>query len=262
MICIHAGHAPDGKLGCGATGNILNESTLNRMMKNNIIENLRSMGIPYYDSTIEEGGAGKDILLKIHSHDYLNMCSLGISIHFNTSGTHTVQGTEVYAHTFSKSRKGDLEGLSRTIADALGIQNRGVKNGDHLYYCNRPSYPSLLIEVAFCDIMTQTIIDKLPSAAARIATWIASNYNAITGKVIPGYEEPDDVNTGAGAGAGTGAGTTTDTPTDIGTGTNSTARTLYRVQVGAFADPANAGRLCEELSRKGYQAMVTKVTTI
>ena len=56
IINVHAGHNPDGKVGCGAVG-IVRESTENRNVKNEVIRQLKALGHTVYDCTVDDGAA-------------------------------------------------------------------------------------------------------------------------------------------------------------------------------------------------------------
>lgn len=250
MISIHAGHAPDGQLGCGAKGNMMNESTLNRMVVASMCKFFELNHVRHKDTTITYGGTAASLLAELVKRDNKCGSDLGISIHFNAANG-SVQGTEIYAHTNSAMRSAPIGNLSGKIAESLGIPDRGVKNGNHLYYCNRTSQPTMLIEVAFCDAMTTDIINRLPKAAEEICRWVMFNFRTITGKDLELSGDVDvDVDEDV----------DTNTDTNTNTNTNTNTDTLYRVQVGAFKKPENAVRLQQELAQRGYHSFITKDT--
>ena len=64
IINVHAGHAPDGGIGCGAVG-IGYESTMNRQVKEHLINLLRKAGHDVFDCTCEESVSSSTVLKKI-----------------------------------------------------------------------------------------------------------------------------------------------------------------------------------------------------
>ena len=65
-ISIHAGHNPDGKIGCGAIG-LIKESTEARKVKELVISKLIAIGHEVDDVTVENGLNQNDVLNKIIS---------------------------------------------------------------------------------------------------------------------------------------------------------------------------------------------------
>lgn len=63
IINVHAGHNPAGKVACGAVG-IINESTENRRVKDEVISQLRELGHTVYDCTCDSGTGQTDVLKK------------------------------------------------------------------------------------------------------------------------------------------------------------------------------------------------------
>lgn len=253
MIAIHAGHAPHGVRGCGAVGNIKSESELNRIFVAAMKEEFFRRDVDILDSTVEFSATPNFILESICTKENNKKPLAGFSIHYNASPSHTAQRTEILIHPNSKMNRAFLNLLGKTIADAQGIAYGGIVERTNLYYLNHTKHPSCIIEVAFCDNMTQHMVTIQHAVGVLAADEICNFYGFpnITGDNAGGNVDAD---AGVNVGTGTGAGT--------GTSTGSTARTLYKVQVGAFEKPENATKLCEELSKKGYQAMVTKVTNI
>ena len=81
-INVHAGHNPAGKVACGAVG-IINESTENRRVKDEVVSQLREMGHTVYDCTVDNGTGQKDVLRKIVAKCNAHTVDLDVSIHFN-----------------------------------------------------------------------------------------------------------------------------------------------------------------------------------
>ena len=63
-INVHAGHNPAGMTASGASG-LIEESTENRKVKNEVIRQLRELGNTVYDCTVDNGKGQMDVLKKI-----------------------------------------------------------------------------------------------------------------------------------------------------------------------------------------------------
>ena len=61
---VHAGHNPDGKIACGASG-LIKESTQARKVKDLVIKYLKAAGHTVYDCTCDNGTSQTDVLKKI-----------------------------------------------------------------------------------------------------------------------------------------------------------------------------------------------------
>lgn len=74
---------------------------------------------------------------------------LDVSVHFNSSGslTDTPIGVEVLWY----SEKALAEKVSKAIADASGLKNRGAKQRKELYFLRNTTKPAILIEVCFVN---------------------------------------------------------------------------------------------------------------
>ena len=83
----------------------------------------------------------------VQKHNSTNR-QLDISIHFNSSANKTATGTEVLYHSGAGMQQLSTK-MSKAIADALGIRDRGAKQNTGLYFLNKTAKPAILIEVAF-----------------------------------------------------------------------------------------------------------------
>ena len=72
---------------------------------------------------------------------------LFIAVHFNAGGG---TGTEVWYYPYS-SAETYAQDVSRELASALGLPNRGAKSTAGLYVLNHTEMPAILIEVCFVD---------------------------------------------------------------------------------------------------------------
>lgn len=182
-INIHAGHNPDGKVGCGAVG-LIKESTEARKVTFEVINLLRNMGHTAYDCTVDNGTSQNDVLSKIVAKCNKHDVDLDVSIHFNSgrddkTGDGNIGGTEVYVYSENSKSKPAAERVCESIAQ-LGFKNRGVKTSKSLYVLNHTSAPAMLIECCFVDdkddkklynykTMAKAIVEGLTDKEVKIA---------------------------------------------------------------------------------------------
>ena len=162
-VNVHAGHNPEGKIACGAVG-ILNESREARIVKDKVIQMLRSAGHEAYDCTCEDGTSQGDVLNKIvakcNSHDV----DVDIAIHFNSGrndyiGDGSVGGTKAFLDNVSDTNKVAIK-YGKAVVEAiseLGFRIRddkipdNLKTNSSLYYLRKTKAPAILIECCFVD---------------------------------------------------------------------------------------------------------------
>ena len=152
-INVHAGHNPDGKVACGATG-LIKESTEARKVKAEVISQLRKAGHTVYDCTVDNGTSQNDVLSKIVTKCNKHDVDLDISIHFNSGrndkkGDGSTGGVEVYVYSDTSKAKKAAERICKSIAK-LGFRNRGVK-AYKWYVLKHTNSPAMLIECCFVD---------------------------------------------------------------------------------------------------------------
>lgn len=152
---VHAGHNPDNKVACGATG-LIKESTENRNVKNEVIRLLKEEGHTVYDCTVETGTSVSDIVNKQVSkmNSYSNI-DLHISIHFNSgandkSGNGKSTGVEVLVYNTSGTKYDTGKRICSKI-EGLGYKNREVKIRTNLCVLSKTKAQALLVECCFVD---------------------------------------------------------------------------------------------------------------
>ena len=108
---------------------------------------------------------------------------LFVAVHFNAGGG---TGTEVW-HYPGSSAEGYARDVSRELAAALGLPNRGAKATAGLYVLNHTEMPAILIEACFVD------------TEADADAWRAASWDEVVGAVVRGLggdcdiEEEDDM---------------------------------------------------------------------
>lgn len=238
VINVHAGHNPDGKVACGAIG-IIRESTEARSVKNEVIRQLKGLGHTVYDCTVENGTSASNVLCNIvkkcNSHDV----DLDVSIHFNAgakdvAGNGQTTGVEAYVFSNNSKAKAYAEKIVNAIA-SLGFKNRGVKV-KKLYFLRQTKAAALLLECCFVDDKDDVALYDYKSMASAIVY-------GITGQQ---YIEPSN-NTSDDDAATSGS------ETSVGD-----KDSIYRVQVGAYRNKANAIALQEKLKAAGFDAAIVK----
>lgn len=95
---------------------------------------------------------------------------LFIAVHFNAGGG---TGTEVWHYPCS-SAETFAQDVSRELASALGLPNRGAKSTTGLYVLNRTDMPAILIEVCFVD------------TEADADAWWATSWDDLCAAVVRG----------------------------------------------------------------------------
>lgn len=145
---IHGGHAPAGKKGSGAVG-IVNESIVDREIKDAVIAKLRALGHTVYDCTCENGGSATEVLKDICNKANAHTVDLDVSIHLNYYNG-SKKGTEVLVYKLGGKAEQYAKNIVNSISE-LGYTNRGVKVRNDLYYLKHTKNTALLIETFFCD---------------------------------------------------------------------------------------------------------------
>lgn len=234
-INVHAGHNPAGKVACGAVG-LINESTENRRVKEEVISQLRELGHTVYDCTCDNGTGQTDVLRKIVAKCNAHEVDLDVSIHFNSgagdpAGNDKTTGVEAYVYSASSAAKAYAEKICQAISD-LGFRNRGVKYSTSLYVLKHTKAPAVLVECCFVDDKDDVELYDYQKMAAAIVY-------GITGQRVPESQETASADPGE--------------ETPVGD-----PKALYRVQVGAYGVKANADSMKARLQAAGFDAIVVK----
>lgn len=128
----------------------LNELTEDRKVKNEVIRLLKAEGHTVYDCTDDSGTTQNANLSNIVKKCNAHSVDLDISIHLNAGGG---TGVEAYIYPGSSS-KDEATRICSKVASALGIKNRGVKDGSNLYVVRSTNAPAVLVECCFVDSTT------------------------------------------------------------------------------------------------------------
>lgn len=168
-INIHAGHLPDGKVGCGAVG-YMKESTESRKVVKELKKLLKKNYI-VYDCTVNNGKSQNDCLTKIVKKCNKHIVDLDISIHFNAykkdKKDGKIKGTEVLVYSkYTEPKKAPTEVLRQM--EKIGFTSRGIKYRNDLYYLRETKNPAMLIEICFVDDVDDVNLYKKVDVAKAI----------------------------------------------------------------------------------------------
>lgn len=169
---VHAGH---NRIVPGAS-KYLDEVTENRKVKDKVIELLKAAGHTVYDCTDDAGRTSGANLANIVAKCNKHTVDLDISIHLNAGGG---TGTEVWYYSGSSTGKSNAAAVSKKVADALGLRDRGAKATTGLYVLKHTVAPAILVECCFVDSKTDQEkwdVDKCAKAIVE----------AVTGKAVSG----------------------------------------------------------------------------
>lgn len=226
----HAGHNPDGKVGCGAVS-LLKESTENRRVNTELMRQLRALKHTVYDCTVDNGTSSSDVLSKIVAKCNAHTVDWDISIHFNAAandkkGNGKTTGVEVYIYDINDTATKNKANAICNEISKLGFKNRGVKQRQDLYVIRKTKAKAMLIECCFVDDKDDVdLYNKL-----GVTKFVAAIVKGLTGQVLQESK-----------------------PTTTTTTTTTTSK-LYRVrkskddsksQVGAYSSLDNAKNACQ-----------------
>lgn len=156
----------------GAAGNGLKEETVARTIKNAVINYLRKLGHNVIDATDEVGRTKEQVWMNAvkKANDTFGRNCIIISIHLNSGG-----GTGIEVFDFKGTSNPLASNISRELAAALGLRNRGQKDGSDLGIINSTAGTCVLVECGFIDNaddmrVLMANIDKAAAAIVKGAT--------------------------------------------------------------------------------------------
>ncbi len=134
----------------GASG-FIDEVNEARRVVDKVAEYLRQLGVGvdvFHDNTSTTQATNLNAIKAFHNSKARD---LDISVHFNAiSRTDAPRGTEVFHYNGSAAGKSKAESVSKAIAEAGGLINRGAKS-NNLFFTRETSETAILIEVCFVD---------------------------------------------------------------------------------------------------------------
>lgn len=225
-IMLDAGHGyqTQGKGVPGLKEYEFNKATVNHMI--NLLNQYQNVEIhcPHNDT--------RDVPLKERTNQANNLKVDGyVSVHAN-AGAASARGIETYIYTRT-DKATDAMGLSihNHLINTTGMRNRGLKRAD-FHVLRETHMKAVLVECGFMtnpeDLKLLLSDEYRRKCAQGIVNGLVEHFGLVK-KPVP---KP--------------------TPTPQSAPSNA----IYKVQVGAFKDKANADKLVEELKAKGYSAIV------
>lgn len=174
-IAIAGGHSDIAR---GASG-YLDEYECDRAFVTQLIDAFDAQGWHVTDCSNEESDVSAELREECRIANSSG-ADLFIAVHFNSGGG---TGTEVWHYPYS-SAETYAQDVSRELASALGLPNRGAKSTTGLYVLNHTEMPAILIEVCFVD------------TEADAAAWHATPWDDLVGAVVRGlggyYEKKEE----------------------------------------------------------------------
>lgn len=159
------GHTASGNAGCGAVDQ-LDESDCTREVGPLVCKYLQLEGQTSVHLRIDKSNTYnlEDCYVRASQANTIEG-DWYIEIHFNSGKDHTGDGTEVCVGRGSTGEKVEMASrISNSIANALGIEDRGVKE-EGLIVLSRTNMKALLVECMFVDSNTPAKYD--PDTIAR-----------------------------------------------------------------------------------------------
>jgi N-acetylmuramoyl-L-alanine amidase len=168
---------------------------------------------------VNKANKGKaDFYLSVHANAYNGKLD-------NAAG-----GIETYAHFSYPKTVEKARIIHKWVMKGTKMKDREVKNGDWLYVCKNTSMPAVLTELGFMDNIHD--LSKLMNdsyrkeCAVELAKAICEIFNV---KYV-----------------------------DVPQPKSKETKGLYKVQVGAFGEKANADKFAAELKKKGYSTYIVQ----
>lgn len=164
-IAIAGGHSAIAR---GASGN-LDEYECDRAFVAQLIDAFDAQGWYVTNCSNEESNVSAELREECRIAN-ASGADLFIAVHFNAGGG---TGTEVWHYPYS-SAETYARDVSRELASALGLPNRGAKSTTGLYVINHTEMPAILIEVCFVD------------TEADAEAWHSTTWEDLCGAVVRG----------------------------------------------------------------------------
>lgn len=142
-IAIAGGHS---KAAPGASG-YLDEYECDRAYVKKLIEGLEAAGHEVIDCTNEKPTANAELKEEVRLAN-AGYADRFLAVHFNAGGG---TGTECWYYTGNDEGYSLAKTMSRNVADALGLRDRGPKASTALYVIRNTNMPAVLLETCFVD---------------------------------------------------------------------------------------------------------------
>ena len=158
-----------------------------------------------------------------------NLSKADVAVSFHTNAGKGNGSESLYHSTSGKGKK--LAELCEKHVKTIGQNSRGVKERDGLYFLRNTAMPAVICECAFIDNdEDNNIIDTVAEQKA---------FGVAYAKAILEYFGIDYKETKT-------------------SNAKTKGKTLYKVQVGAYSDKANAEKTVRKLKEAGFEATIVK----
>lgn len=233
-IAIGAGHNIylNGNFDVGAVGNGTNEAKEVKETVRLLLPMLENIGIDAHDIT-PYNGRFRNATEQLNNRRYkvlqLNP-DLYIDIHLNAFHNVGANGSEIFIWSTESASHPYAQSILKNIISELGTTNRGVKTNQTFSTLRVPGIPSMIVEGCFIT----NVNDMSEFTPQKYANAI---FNGIKERLPNGYIEKY-------------------APKKEANISNNNNNTLYRVQVGAFSQYANAEALLKDLKIAGFTGFI------
>ena len=225
-VFLSAGH---GGSDPGATANGLQEKEINLQALLTCKAELERHGVTVVASRTKDEN---DAVAQEVAEANASGAEIAVSFHANAGG-----GDGFEAFYYSTSTKGKtLAGLCEKYVKAMGQNSRGCKIGDTLYFIKKTTMPAVLVESFFLDNATDKAIGDTVAEQQAFGVAYAKailEYLGIAYKAVAPVTNTTTTNT-------------------------SNSGELYRVQVGAYRQKANADEMLKKLKAAGFSGVVVR----
>jgi len=222
-VFLSAGHGGNDP---GAVGNGLKEKDINLQILLGCKAELERHNVKVFSSrtTDENDGVYEEVREAIASG-----VDLAISFHTNAGGGN---GFEAYCNTANPNGV-RFSKLAEKYIKALGQNSRGVKDGTHLYFIRETPMTAVLLECFFIDNAADKNIGDTRAEQRALGVAYAKAILEYMGIAYKGN-------------------------TPAKPAPSEPSKKLYRVQVGAYADYANAEKMRDKVIAAGFAAFISE----
>ena len=130
----------------GGADGIINEVVEARKVVKQVVKYLKEIGETFYEFHVDTSKTQAENLETIVKYHNSKTRKRDFSFHFNAGGG---EGAEVLH--YGDKTKAEAAALSKVIANALDIKDRGPKERPNLRFLNGTEKPGLLLEICFVD---------------------------------------------------------------------------------------------------------------
>lgn len=173
-VNVNGGHS---RYARGASG-YLDEYDEDRKIVARLIPELQRRGCSVSNGSSEERTVSGDLVYQVNVAN-ASGAELAVSVHLNAGGG---AGAECFYFGGDANGYRIAADMSRRVASALGLPNRGAKDGSNLYFVRNTYMTAVLLEVCFVD-------RKGDADAYNATTWDAL-IGAIADAIIAAPEKP------------------------------------------------------------------------